>query len=296
MRTTIAWLLALTLPLLVVPISVPPALAGYVVVDENGDRTLISKGRIKTVPRKGQEAFVLDVGRARLWLTNPESRQYWEGTVDEFCAGLRKTIGTAVAGMQGEMAEQMKTMQREMAKMSPAERQQMEQMMKMMERMGAQGGAQTKAPPAPAKPRRVTVQATGETATIAGLPTRKYSVLADGRPYEDLWLTPDPGIAGEMALDRMPDTFGRMIACLAGAGKSAAGADDSVESSPEYLKLYRAGWPLKTVSYEDHEGKPVRGEPKTFAATIERRDIPESEFAPPRGYRRASLEEMLGAR
>jgi hypothetical protein len=122
MRTTTARLLALTLPLLVLPIAASPARAGYVVVDENGDRTLISE----------------------------------------------------------------------------------EQMMKMMERMGAQGGAQTKAPPAPApaKPRRVSVQATGETATIAGLPKRKYSVLADGRPYEDLWLTPDPGIASEMALDR----------------------------------------------------------------------------------------------
>ena len=46
----------------------------------------------------------------------------------------------------------------------------------------------------------------------------------------------------------MPDTFGRMAGCLSGITKGAKGAEDSVEANPEYLKLYRIGWPLKRVS------------------------------------------------
>ncbi len=84
-----------------------------------------------------------------------------------------------------------------------------------------------------------------------------------------------------------------MIGCLSGITKGAAGAD-TVEATPEYLKLYRIGWPLKRVSYEDAQGKPLAGEPKTYTWTIERRDIPESEFASPQGYRRATLDEMFG--
>lgn len=41
-------------------------------------------------------------------------------------------------------------------------------------------------------------------------------------------------------------------------------------------------------------GHPVSGGKKTFVSTIERRDIPEAEFAPPAGFRKGSFSEVFG--
>src|SRR5262245_64596410 len=64
--------------------------AGYLIADQNGEQVLLSTGRLKMAPRSaGGLVMVLDVGRGRLWVADPGQKRYWEGTVDEYCEGVR---------------------------------------------------------------------------------------------------------------------------------------------------------------------------------------------------------------
>jgi hypothetical protein len=194
-----------------------PAAAGYVFVDDSGDQTLLAAGRVKMIPKRADApTFVLDMRRARVWVANPGRRTFWEGTIEEYCTSVKSLVGGAMAGME----EQLKSL-------PPAERAQVEALMKSMGRGPATGGV-------PANAVRVAVERTAETDTIAGWPTRKYRVLADGRLHEEVWLSADAGVARELDGARAPQTFGRMIACMMAGPSPASGVEDSAE----YRQLY----------------------------------------------------------
>jgi hypothetical protein len=243
------------------------AQAGWLIVDDKGDQTLLSRGRLKMAPRQADgHSMVLDLIRARLWVADSERRLYWDGTVEEYCQAVRGTMAAA----EQQMAEQLKHM-------PPAQREQVEQRLKQMGR----GGATAAAGPPP----RVTVERTGETETIATLPTRKHRVLVDGKLYEELWLTTDTAFLRELELGRAPDTFGRMFACTPGTG------GERVEASPEYRQLFAQGWPLKAVYHGEGTGAL-----RALVTRAEQREIPEGDFAPPAGFRQAPLAELFQRR
>lgn len=248
--------------LLVVALLLPSAAqAGWALVDEGGNQTLISRGRLKMAPRDADgHSLAVDVGRARMWIADAGRRIYWAGTVDEYCQAMRGTM----AAMEAQMAEAMKSV-------PPAQREQMQAMMKQMGR--GTGG------PAP----KVTIDRTGETETIAGLAARKYRVLADGKLYQELWLTTDPALLRELDLTRASDTFGRMFGCLAGMG-----GGERVEASTDYRGVYAQGWPLKVI----HHGEGNSGA-RSLIALVEQRDIPDGEFAAPAGFRTVPLGELF---
>jgi hypothetical protein len=238
--------------------------AGWVIEDESGDRTLLSRGRLKMAPRKAEgHSMVLDVGRARMWVADAGRRAYWEGPVEEYCQAIKGTM----AAVDKQMAEAMKDM-------PPAQREQMMQMMKQMGRP---------APGAAGPPPRVTIERTAETEKIAGLTARKYRVLANGKLYEELWLTTDAALLRELDMGKAPETFGRMFACMVGGG------GERVETTAEYRQVYAQGWPLKAV-YHGEGG----GVGRAVVTKVEQRDVPEPEFAPPAGFRAAPLAEILG--
>ena len=80
---------------------VPPAAdAGFVILDEAGHQTLLSRGRLKITPKDaGGIAMVLDVGRARMWVADAGRRVYWEGTVEQYCQEMRGAMSGAMAEM-----------------------------------------------------------------------------------------------------------------------------------------------------------------------------------------------------
>jgi hypothetical protein len=258
---------------LLVVLAAPPADAGYAMFDQEGGQTLVSKGRVKHAGQADQPTMVFDMGRSRLWFANPRTRSYWEGTAEEYCAAVKGMMSSAMSEMEKQMKEQL-------AKMPPDQRAQAEQMMKqaLQQAQGVQPGAQ------PAKPAKVTVERTAEQATIAGQAARKYRVLADGQPSLDVWLGSDAGLAQELGLARMPESYGRMAACL-----DSRPTGQAVFESPEYRQLYSQGWPLRIVSLEGGTPRPV-----VEIVRIEKRDLPEAEFTPPAGYRKAPLQQVFG--
>jgi hypothetical protein len=249
-----------------------PAAAGYVFVDESGDQTLLATGRVKISPTSPDApTFMLDMTRARLWMANPGRRTFWEGTVDEYCASVKSLAGGAMGGMGKTLDEQLKDL-------PPAERARIQALVEGAGRPPAASGAS-------AGPVRVTVERTAHTETIAGWPTRKYRVLADGKLYEELWLTADTTIARELDAARVADTFGRMMGCMLGVQPA-----DGIENTAEYRQLYMHGWPLKSVYYG---GGGASG--KSTVIKAERRDIAEREFAMPARYRRVPFADLFGA-
>src|SRR5262245_17181245 len=240
--------------------------AGYLIADQNGEQVLLSTGRLKMAPKSaGGLVMVLDVGRGRLWVADPGQKRYWEGTVDEYCEVVRGLSAVPTADLERLMADQLKDM-------PPEERERTLQMLKR-----AQGDAASGRVP------KVTVQRTSVTETIAGLPTRKYQVLADGTLCEELWLASDPALLRELVVARAPETFGRMSGCLA-----TAGGGSRVETTDEYRKIYSEGWPLKAVFHGP--GGPTPGTPVT---RVERREIPEGEFARPAGLTAVPLLDVF---
>ncbi|HEV8615289.1 MAG TPA: hypothetical protein VGU22_07320 [Methylomirabilota bacterium] len=244
--------------------------AGWLIVNDGGDQTLVSRGRLAMLPGKSDgTSMAIDLGRGRMWLADAGRRVYWEGPVEEFCTAVR----TATAGM----LKQMDGMADALKDMPAAQR---EQVLQMMKQMGRTPDA------APARKAAVTVERTTEMETIAGLPARKYRVLADGRLYEELWITNDAALVRELDLGRAPDTLGRMFACHVGAGRGIG-----VEESPEYRALYGAGWPLRAVYHGDGGASG-----RSSVVRVERRDVAERELAPPAGFRAAPIDEVFGVR
>ncbi|HTO10450.1 MAG TPA: hypothetical protein VMQ51_02680 [Candidatus Binatia bacterium] len=244
--------------------------AGWMIVDENGQQTALSRGRLKMSTRQAQGVSMsLDIGRARMWVADARRKTYWEGTVEEYCQAMRATVAGAMADMEKQMAEALKDA-------PPAQREQMQQMMKNL-----RGGGPGAPPPT------VTVEKTTEIEKIAGLPARKFRVLSNGKLYEEVWLTTDPSLLRELEMSKAPDTFGRMSGCMAGMA-----GGPRPEGSEEFRKLYGEGWPLKVVYYGGEAG---RGPAGSTVSKIEQRDIPDGEFAPPAGFRAAPINEVFGS-
>jgi mRNA-degrading endonuclease RelE of RelBE toxin-antitoxin system len=238
--------------------------AGWLIVDENGDQTLVSRGRLKMNPKQADgQAMVLDLARARVWVADSGRRLYWDGTLEEYCQGLRALMPSPEA----QLAEQLK-------ELPPDQREQIIEIVK-----------QKRARAAAAPPPRVAVERTAETETIARLPTRKYRVLVDGKLYEELWLTSEAALVQELELARAPDTFGRMFACMASTG------GERPEATAEYRQLFAQGWPLKAV-YHGEGGGPGRA----LVTRVEPREVAERDFAPPADFKAAPLSELFAKR
>jgi hypothetical protein len=251
-----------------------PALAGYQLTDKDGDQTLVSKGRVKELSGEGAgPQSVFDLGLARAWMSNPDRGVYWEGTIDELCTTIRDTTAAIGKAMHDAMEAQL-------SQLSPENRAKVEELRKQLE-------ANRQKEEDKSSPGVVKVERTEETQTIAGQPTRKFKVFVDGALYEEDWLTTDPALGKEFALDRASELMSRVSACAIASDPDPS-HPKGIDEGKIYQKLYPQGWPLKTVAHVG--GKPRT---KTEITKVEKRDVPESEFKPPAGYRKAPLSEVM---
>ena len=80
--------------------------AGFVLTDKEGDRTLVSKGKVKELAGEGPQS-VFDLVTARAWMSNPDRRVYWEGTIEELCTTIRETAKSMAKSMEQQMEAQL---------------------------------------------------------------------------------------------------------------------------------------------------------------------------------------------
>ena len=165
----------------------------------------------------------------------------------------------------------MKSMQEEMQKNMPPEQK------KMMEDMINQ----QKAKPAP----KVTVEK-GAGEEIAGYGTSKYSVFADGELYEEKWMTQDPSLKEILDIvKKTQELTSRIVYCGVPDESFLKG---SPEFSPEYKNVEVAGIELKSIRYEFGSE-----DLQTDVVSLERENIPASEFEVPDGYREMNFQDMI---
>jgi hypothetical protein len=138
-----------------------------------------------------------------------------------------------------------------------------------------------KAKPAP----KVTItKGSGE--KIAGYQTDKYSIYVDGELFEEKWMSMDPALKDILQVIRGIVEFTASTASCSVPDESFLTA--SPEFSAEYKKLEGSGVELKSVSYEFGDA-----DVDSEVVSLEKEDIPSSEFEIPDGYSAINFKDLL---
>ncbi len=124
----------------------------------------------------------------------------------------------------------------------------------------------------------------GDGGTIAGYKTEKYTVMVDGEPYEILWLTTEASLTNEFK------SLVGMLSEFQKCSKIMNIGTPPVELSSDYIKLMEKGLTLKSIEYEEGTENIT-----TNTVSIEKKDIPDSEFQIPSGYKEMSFTEFFGS-
>lgn len=131
-----------------------------------------------------------------------------------------------------------------------------------------------------AKPLAVVVRDLGAGERLQGYETRHFQVLLDGEVLEELWLAPKIQVASEIDLA----AFGTAMQNMLGGG---AGLSQGYEESETYRKLRAGGYPLRQVLF-------FVGEKSTIEVTsVTVKDLPPSDFAVPKGFKKTGYAELL---
>ncbi|MCL4476432.1 MAG: DUF4412 domain-containing protein [Nitrospirae bacterium] len=225
-----------------------PAFAGWVQVDSEGVTTLISEGMLKQTSRGDDQYSILDTKKGNIIFIDSKRKAYSRESIDDFCKAVITEMSKAKKNMPGED-------------------------------QGKQKGGKD----AP----KVSVMKGGDGGVVAGYSTVKYKVLADGKLYEEVWLTADPAVLKDLE-SLFKTVMKKFEKCLSSVANVADSLPLAVEESPEYKKMEQAGWQMRSKSYFGG------GQPATYEVIrLEKRDIPASEFEVPSGYKKVPIFEML---
>ena len=120
---------------------------------------------------------------------------------------------------------------------------------------------------------------------VAGFPARRYEVLVNGSPYENLWISTDP---------QLLEAFGPQDnKVLSAASLCLKNLDMDSEATPDldpaYLDLINSGWVLREIFAD--EG---REDENVDIVKLQKQSIPDTRFAPPAGYKKISFGEAFG--
>ena len=229
--------------------------AGVVITDKDGSTVSISGGVLREADAEAAEVSVYDPALGTVLLMNTEERTFSEGSVEQLCSDL----AAAMKKVQEDMTDEEKA---------------------MMDRFVAEGSSRGSPD--------VVVTRLGDGGLVAGLATTRYRVLVEGEPYQELWLTNDISIMGELkAYDRLLALIGRLGECTMSAMTGGQGTVQAPESTTAYRQMLGSGYPLRILSFEDGESV------ESVAARFEKRDLQPSVFSAPNGFARKSFGEML---
>jgi hypothetical protein len=132
------------------------------------------------------------------------------------------------------------------------------------------------------KPPEVEIISEGDGGVIAGYKTVKYKVLANGELHEIMWLAIDASLIKEFK------SLVGMLSEFQKCSKMMEFGKPPVELSAEYVKLMEKGLTLKSVEYDNGYENIA-----TSTANIEIKNIPDSEFQIPSGYKEMSFTEYF---
>ncbi len=216
----------------------------------------IQSNKMKVVD-PDEEVVIFDLDKGEMIIINHEKKSYFAGNPGEL-------MGGAMNAMMKAMEEQMKNL--------PPEQQE------MMKQYQQQMRTDAKTPTAMKKV-KVEIKKTSDKGRVAGYPVEKFQVYGDGEHKEDLWVTSKISIKDELDLNKLAEFM---------EGIKMPGAEETAYSSTsKYIRVMEQGFPLKTVKTS------MDGEDVSEASKVEKKRIPGSEFAPPEGYKKVEMEDMM---
>ena len=232
-------------------------------------QVVLQSNRIKTVmlERDGRPsmAFIVDLNTDTVIQVNYAERTYVSTSFREYVDTMRGHTQQASA----QVAEATRQVEVAMKEMPPEQRRVVEQMMR------AHGGGAPRECREPA----FDVRATREQATIAGYRAVRHDVVADGAAQSQVWVARDLTAWREIEpskLQRLAAEMTRLAACAPSAnGAAAAGT----------WRTAGDGYPVRTV---ERSGNTME------VTKAENRPVSPSEFQPPTGFARKTLQETLG--
>lgn len=180
-----------------------------------------------------------------------------------------------VAGVADQMGAAMAQMEAMLESLPPEQRE-------AFEKMRAQGGMPGMPGATPAEPPSIDVRDTGETDTVNGFAVRKHEIFVDGIKRREMWTTPWSRIEGgdevRAAFEAMGAFGNALLEKMPRMPGQDSGADMAIMEATAEL-----GVPVLSREYGD-DGALLR---ESTLHSVERRDLDDSVFEPPAGYRKS---------
>lgn len=130
---------------------------------------------------------------------------------------------------------------------------------------------------------------TADMEIIAGYRSVKHEIRIGGKKIEDIWISRDMDITGELDYRRYKKMFQKWMKAISDAviePGSVHGEEDWTESE-DYIGLFEKGYTMRQVEYDEW------GEYITEVIKVEAKNIPDEEFNIPRGFRKVTPEEFM---
>lgn len=82
----------------------PTAQAGFIQTEQDGSTLYIQNGKLRgDTEDSGDMWSVIDMAKGTIMMVNPEEKTYFEGTIDEYCSGMRTMMDSMSQFMGGMM-------------------------------------------------------------------------------------------------------------------------------------------------------------------------------------------------
>ncbi|EMG36112.1 Protein of unknown function (DUF4412) [Desulfocurvibacter africanus PCS] len=97
------------------------AQAGFIQTEDDGSALYVQNGKLRgETSEEGDMWSVIDMTKGTIMMVNPDEKTYYEGTIDEYCAGMRTMMDAMSQFMGGLMPEpEQKKIKVEVVKAGP---------------------------------------------------------------------------------------------------------------------------------------------------------------------------------
>jgi hypothetical protein len=232
------------------------AFAGWELKDTRGGVTLLSGAKLKTVSFRG-ETMMYDADPKLITHVNQSQGKYAIGTAKEYCRVFEKMQKDAMENVTEEQKKSIENYRKDLS-----------------------------------KKKTIKVFPVGKGGLIAGYKTTKYSVTVDGKLYEEIYIASEaPFFKGKRVKDLL-EMFRDFSDCMSERMSNMGMEVIAPSLTKDYQAMMKKGWVMKTV---EHEAVQYGGQPqdREVISKISKRSIADSEFSPPKGFEKISIEEFL---
>ncbi|MEE9252909.1 MAG: DUF4412 domain-containing protein [Thermodesulfobacteriota bacterium] len=224
-------------------------------------RILMSENKLKFDEQGGGVKTIFNLNTGEIIYVDVAGKTYTQVRLVDFVKYMKERTGKIGKELEAQLSQ-----------LPPEKRAQIEEMMK------AQGQS---LPGSEFQPMNIKVKDTGVTDTIAGYKAQKFEIYEDGKLHEELWISREDVFKKEFDMKKLSGFFKDFRRL--GTGRPQTEGDKMLDD------VYGSGFPLKTVTH-----MPMGGVMVEEVSKITKAGLAESEFLPPKGYRRVPMEQMMG--